>query len=207
MSAEIYKKLAKARHVVEPVTKSQTADTGKYEYNYSTLGDVMQSVDKALEQFGLTWIAEIEAVGEQWQMITVFIDDETGDTLRVGGPTGTAKNDPQAMGSTISYYRRYALVTAMGLNQLDDDGGIAHRAVTKPGQRTPAEKEVRDIVNGLPDSMAKEDFQEDFKAEFGSGLSQLPESKHGDALGWAKQWLKDRTPSKKKAAAKKAAAQ
>jgi hypothetical protein len=48
----------------------------------------------------------------------------------------TVLNDPQKMGSMITYYRRYTLQSLLGLQAEDDDGNAASKA--KP--TTPAKK-------------------------------------------------------------------
>lgn len=184
-------KLAAALQAVGRVQTSAEADTGKYKYRYAKLGDVITAVNAALNPNGLTWSQVVMPVGEQGQQITTkIIDCETGEFLALSGPVFRVPNDPQAIGSALTYMRRYALVTAFGIIVEDDDGGVAHREVTQPGQRTPAEKEVRAFVAKLPDAMAKEEFQHAFVEEFGCTLTNLPESKHGDALTWTKEYEK-----------------
>jgi hypothetical protein len=188
----IYRKLAEARRMVKPVVRSETADTGKYEYSYSTLGSVMKAVDEACATVHLTWWQEVEHLNDlNWQLVTVLLDYDSDDPpMRFGGAINTTKADPQANGSALTYARRYSLVTLFGLNQIDDDGALAHRAIANPTQRTPAEIEVRKIVAELPDSVAREDFQAQFIETFGCTLTNLPESRHGDALTWAKEYRK-----------------
>lgn len=41
-------------------------------------------------------------------------------------------NDPQKMGSAITYYRRYALQSLLGLEAEDDDANMASAKVAKP---------------------------------------------------------------------------
>jgi hypothetical protein len=98
------------------------------------------------------------------------------------------KGEPQALGSALTYLRRYALTTLFALNVEDDDGAQAQRAAVAPTHRTPAEGEIREMMTGLTaDGLA--DFAADFKEEFGSTLSALPESRHGEALKFTKFWF------------------
>lgn len=190
MSTEIYKKLVVARENVQTVAKTKTADTGKYTYKYATLGDVMAAADEAFDVAGLQWVQHIAYhEPDKWQLVTVVIDMASGDAVQFGGLVNPVKGDPQAQGSAVSYSRRYALVTLLGMNVEDDDGAQAHRAEVSPNERTEAEKQVRKIVKDLPDAMAREDFQAAFVEAMGSTLTNLPEARHGDALMWAKEWL------------------
>jgi ERF superfamily len=112
---------------------------------------------------------------------------DTGDTLEFGGPVFPVKGEPQATGSALTYYRRYALTTLFALNVEDDDGAQAQRAAVSPDHRTEAEAEVRRIGAAM-DETTREQFVHDFKAHFGCTLRHLGESRHGDALLWSKNW-------------------
>lgn len=191
MNPAIAMKLARARSFVDAVTKRFEADTGSYKYRYASLGDVIAAVDHACEQAGLAWSQEMMMLPDGgYQLMTVLIDPETGENEMVGGPSGPVKGDPQALGSSLTYFRRYALVTTFGLVVEDDDGRAAAQHERAPEGRTPAEVEVRQIIAGLSKEDRRE-FVSDFKASFGVGLTDLPTGRHGDALGYAKWWTSD----------------
>jgi hypothetical protein len=181
-------KLAQARAIVKPVVKSETADAGKYEYSYASLSSVLKAVDEACNAVGLAWWQETEHLGDlNWRLVTVLYDPETDDVHRYGGAINTTKADPQANGSALTYARRYSLVLLFGMNQADDDGAMAHRAATDPQRRTEAEGQIRDGLKKLTKTEQK-DFANDFQEEFKSTLTNLPEARHGDALGYWKFW-------------------
>ena len=184
----VHAKLAQARAIVKPVIKSETADAGKYEYSYASLSSVLKAVDEACNTAGLSWWQEIRHQGElNWQLFTVLYDAEADEYQHFGGAINTTKGDPQANGSALTYARRYSLVVLFGMNQSDDDGGMAHRAATDPQRRTEAEGIIRDGLKKLSKTEQK-DFASDFKEEFHCTLTALPEGKHGDALGYWKFW-------------------
>lgn len=205
MSAEIYKKLAAALDHVASVQRSESVNTGKYEFSFATLASTIDAVEVGLADQKLSYVIVWRNTGDYMTAVVRVIDDDTGDTVDLDGPTFKIMNDPQAVGSATTYGRRYALTTVFNIKVEDDDGGLAHRAATTPDRRTPAEQQIREHITALPDAMAREDFQVAFIEEFGCGLSQLPESRHGDALTWTKARITP--PPKKKAAAKKAAAE
>lgn len=192
MSNALRQKFAKALAAARElqVAKTKTADTGKYTYTYATLGDVMHTVDQACDEAGLTWFTPFNIHPEHGLMSIDLhlIDLDDGDVLELKGPAIQVKGDPQATGSAITYFRRYVLTTEFRLNVVDDDGAQASRAVTQPGQRTPAEKEARDLIKKLePDARAQ--IQTEFKTAFNSTLTNLPESQHGEALTWVKNYI------------------
>jgi len=187
----LYVKIAAAVASMGDVHKTKTADTGKYKYSYASLSDTIDAVNEALEAQKLAMMQPIIHEGDYMAVLTVIIDRDTGDSASFPGPPFKIMADPQAVGSAVSYGRRYALTSLFALKVEDDDGGMAHRAVSRPGERTPAEKEVRAIVAKL-DKDAAAAFQTDFMDEFSSTLTNLPESRHGDALTWAKLWVEGR---------------
>lgn len=186
----LYRKVALATAAMERITKDKTADTGKYTYTYADLSDVLETVQAALTVQGLTLMQPIIVDREYICMTTLLIDQVTGQSINFPGPAARIANDPQANGSSISYLRRYALTTLFALKVADDDGAMAHRAATNPTGRTKAEEEVRKMIGEMTDDHRRL-FVHEFREEFGSGLSDLPESKHGDALTFAKRWDPD----------------
>lgn len=194
-ASKVLAKLAAARGHVRTVAKTKTADTGSYTYKYASLSDVLSAVDAALEGQSLQWVQHVRQIGEagdRWQLVTTLIDTETGATVEFGGPINPVKGEPQAQGSALTYARRYALVTLFGMNVDDDDGAQAQRAAvaeTSSATRTGAEQQIRELIKGLGSRKEQDSFKADFRDTFGCGLSELPESRHGEALSFAKHWM------------------
>lgn len=183
----IRRKLARATRSMGRITRTQTANTGSYTYTYATLTDVLEVVNDALGAEGLALMQPIAIEDGNQVVNTLITDTDTGDYLMFPGPGVPVKGDPQAAGSALTYNRRYALTSLFSLAVEDDDGAVAHRSATRPQGRTEAEIEVRRIIAGLSaDDQAA--FQSDFRNEFHSTLTALPESRHGDALTYAKFW-------------------
>lgn len=189
MSAQVMAKFAKAVHHVESVTKSKTAKiNATFSYQYADLSDVLGAIKTALSTEGLSLAQSVETIGDRQQLWTTIIDMESGESIRFGGPAFPITGDAQATGSALTYHRRYSLTTLFAMQVADDDGAQATRADRTPQNRTPAETEIRAGLAGLDPSVQQE-FAADFKERFGSTLTKLPESKHGDALAFWKAWV------------------
>lgn len=184
----MYAKIARATAALGPVIKDQTADVKSYTYNYANLNSVLHIVKDGLASEGLTLMQPIARDGEYVIVTTLIIDTATGNFLSIPGPPFKIVGDPQAIGSSISYGRRYALVSLFALEAEDDDGALAHRAAVNPENRTAAETEVRRMIAAM-EQAPRQSFIADFKETFGCGLSDLPESRHGEALGYTKFWV------------------
>ena len=116
----IYKKLSEFQSKVEAVKKKAT--NPHFKSKYASLDGVLEVIKEPLREVGLTFtqIPRIEGLE------TVIADIEDGTNYIKGTvPYLLTKNDMQGLGSAITYARRYALVSMLGLEQEDDDGNKA----------------------------------------------------------------------------------
>lgn len=190
MTEKMWAKFAQALQLVQGVPKNQEADTGKYRYRYTDLSDVLAVVKQALAEVGLSLSQPIHADGDKVRVVTMLIDCETGDALEFQGVEFRMMNDPQAVGSAITYARRYNLTSLFALTVVDDDGKAASIAAQRPqpaAARTEAEHDIREFIATL-ETVDKRQFVADFKGHFGCGLAALPLGRHDEALEWAQAW-------------------
>src|SRR4029450_11868948 len=91
----------------------------------------------------------------------------------------------QAVGSALTYIRRYSLLTIFGIAPEDDDGRAASAAARQEasGYRSGAEERIVNEIGTLEPEKARV-LRSRFREQFRSGLSDLPVSRHGDALSW-----------------------
>lgn len=175
---------------IETVVKNAEADAGKYVIRYADINTILATVKPAVAKHGMS-IAQPIGHDDQGNMRIdiMLVDLETGEALTFPGPLFAPKGDPQAIGSTITYYRRYSLTSLFALQVGDDDGAQGHRAATDPENRTAAETEARRLIKAIEPPEDRHELVKDFKAHFGMSLLDLPESRHGDALGFVKWWI------------------
>lgn len=191
-NVDVLAKFARCLAVVENIAKTQTADTGKYTYTYADLGDVLDEVKRVCSDHGLSVFQVPGYDADKLTIATTVIDVESGDYLAFAPMGMRLPPDAQALGSALTYARRYSLLTIFGIAPEDDDGREATNAArTQPGRRTEAERMIRESIGQMePDERKR--FTDEFKHEFGSGLSDLPAARHGDALTWSRRWAEDR---------------
>lgn len=116
-------------HHVGAITKDATNPF--FKSKYATLGNILESIKEPLLQAGLIFTQHPD--GED-SLTTILIDVDSGEFLQSTYNIKPAKNDPQALGSAITYARRYALSAILGLNcDADDDG---NSATPKPVKQT-----------------------------------------------------------------------
>ena len=98
--------------------------------DYATLNSVMETCKDALISHGI-WLtqlptpAPIELGTGHIALETKLIHAESGEWISSTTVIPLPKNDPQGMGSAITYARRYSLCAMLGIITEDDDGNAA----------------------------------------------------------------------------------
>lgn len=123
------------------VAKDASANTGKYSYDYATLDKLTEVIFPLLTEVGLayTTVPDMSEVG--FGLRTQLIH-ESGESITGFYPLGSPSNPAQAIGSAISYARRYALLSITGVAPAgeDDDGASASEAQAQVPAREAAAK-------------------------------------------------------------------
>lgn len=175
---------------IEPVFKHETADTGKYTYSYASLGDILDECKRVCELHGLV-LTQIPTVVEGHFALILTLFHTSGGQVAFQPLMTVLPKEAQAYGSMLTYCRRYQLVTVFGIATEDDDGRAATVAAqVQPGRRTEAERMIRESI-AVMDDVTRKSFTEDFRRQFGMGLSDLPANRHGDALTWSREWSRE----------------
>lgn len=100
-----------------------------FKSKYATLNAVYEAVAEALLKNGLSVIQPI--VGDA---VETTIIHTSGQFITSSCPIVCAKqNDPQAMGSAITYARRYSLASLLGVMTDEDDDG--EKAMARPSPK------------------------------------------------------------------------
>jgi ERF superfamily len=109
---------------LEEVPRKQVANAGPYSYRYATLGDVLSYVRPVLTRHGLS-VTQIPETEPDTVIVTTIITHTAGDERSFPPLRLPAGRTPQAIGSAITYARRYDLMSILGLATEDDDGAAA----------------------------------------------------------------------------------
>lgn len=123
---------------VGPVSKTKTARVrmkagGEYTYDYADLADVIASTKDARTAAGLA-VIQMPTGGDGEIVIVTTIVHTSGQWMRSSLKMRATDSSPQAIGSLITYGRRYSYSAALGIcTEADDDGNAAqgHDASTK----------------------------------------------------------------------------
>ena len=99
----------------------KTTTGGNYKFDYSTMGNIIQTVKPILAKYELATYQSIE----ENCMVTRIVHS-SGQELLSKAPMPTLPEEPQKRGSIISYMRRYSKCLALDIvGEDDDDANIA----------------------------------------------------------------------------------
>lgn len=110
---------------------SKSADNPYFKSRYADLAAVIGSVRGPLSK---NKIAHIQSPGsdDSGPFLDTLLVHASGEWIRGRLHMKPVKNDPQGIGSVITYLRRYALQAMLGLEAEDDDGNGATHSQPPP---------------------------------------------------------------------------
>ncbi len=138
--SEIAQALVAAQGAMPTIERNRTVQVrtktgGSYEFAYATLDEI---VTKSRPVFAAHKLAIFGGVGPEssWQCRIVH---ESGEWFEISVPLAVGQtSDPQALGSAITYARRYCLGAIAGIApEDDDDGERARQRQEKPRASRP----------------------------------------------------------------------
>ena len=131
---ELNAALCKAQSEMGPARKGKVNPA--FRSNYADLASVIEAV-QPLHDNGLAY-SQLVAVDGDIVGVRTVLRHISGQTLDCGLMTARAKDaSAQAIGSALSYMRRYSLMTACGIASADDDGQGAGRPSAPPPRSSP----------------------------------------------------------------------
>lgn len=121
--------LAKAQGAFENPAKDRTVKvkskkTGvEYSFSYATFSAVLDTVRKPMADNGLSFV-QTTGTDEQGYLITTRLLHSSGQWMEFNTPVFVSdEGGPQAFGSGVTYAKRYALTSLLGVTADEDDDG------------------------------------------------------------------------------------
>ena len=118
---ELYKKLLNVKAEVGQISKDSTNPF--FKSKYFDINALLEHVEPILKKHGLLLLQPIA----NNKVVSQIFDPETGENV-TSEMELPPLDDPQKMGSAITYFRRYTLQSLLGLQAEDDDGAKASRS-------------------------------------------------------------------------------
>lgn len=132
----------------------KTADNPFFKSKYADLDEIINTIRPTLAKNGLCIIQSPEGEGSMAK-VTTRILHSSGQWIEGTLSLTAVKNDPQGMGSAITYARRYSLAGICGLAQEDDDGNSAS-GKESGHQAAPTPLNAKNPIGKTPEEGMKE---------------------------------------------------
>ena len=134
---ELFSALAKAQGKIENALKDKANPF--FKSRYADLASVWDACREPLSQNGLAVIQTVEGSKDAMFLITC-LGHASGQWMKSKLPLFVMKQDPQSVGSAITYGRRYALSAIVGICPDEDDDG--EKAMGRKGTPDKEEKKI-----------------------------------------------------------------
>ena len=197
--------LAKAQLQIEPASKNAT--NPHFRSHYADLASIWDACRGPLNTNGLS-IVQFPCDGEVGRTgLCTMLLHSSGEYISEVVTTRSQKDDPQGLGSALTYLRRYALAAVVGVTATEDDDGNAASTpansrvaapasrpyipppVSPPAVNAPpvAHKPVSQPVSqpvqtATSTTSAVQAIVEFYKVDQGTGKNNKPYTKH--RIGW-----------------------
>jgi hypothetical protein len=152
--------LAKAQGAIKGAAKGK--ENPFYKSSYADLACVMEACREALSKNAIAVIQSTQFDGDgKW--IETILAHSSGQWISSRYPVKPVKDDPQGLGSAVTYARRYSLMALVGIvaEDEDDDGNMASgktagnsSTAPEPAKRPVAPKPTEEAKRWAKDAEA-----------------------------------------------------
>jgi hypothetical protein len=166
-------------------TLPKDATNPHFKSKYTPLDTIVEHVGPILNKHGLIWLT-LPTRDELGPALTYRLQHAaSGEKVEGTMPLLLTKQDPQGLGSALTYARRYSLCAVLNLVADDDDDGNAARNTQPAGQLARARANMSDQAKALlaeADRIYAESFDE-------SSLSRNRYESFKDSTGYVADGL------------------
>jgi hypothetical protein len=148
----IWFKLWKAKQEIESVKKN--AKNPHFKNNYADINALIEAVEPVLLKYNLILLQPIE----NGCVVTRIIDAESGEFAQSEMRLPEI-NDPQKIGSAVTYFRRYTLQSLLSLQAEDDDANLSTQAIKTQKPRMEQSRFEKGIAKVDSGEMSKDEFK------------------------------------------------
>jgi hypothetical protein len=123
---DFYESFSKFQSSIPTIFKNSEVNMGygKPKYNYATLSDIITNIQKPLGEANLSFRWEISNNNDIIEVTCILSHAggyELQTSIQAGKDATPGKSNVQAIASTITYLKRYTLVSLLGIGTADPD--------------------------------------------------------------------------------------
>ena len=144
-----------------------------FKSKYADLSEVINVSKQVLAENGLS-VVQLPCMVDGVVSVETILIHESGEFLSNIMSMPPVKNDPQGVGSCLTYIRRYSLSAILGIAQEDDDGNDAVKQKASKKRVASVPKEHREMIDKIANALFIANENQDSLAanEVWSELSQ-----------------------------------
>jgi len=152
---EFYEAFAKFQSQVPPILKSSEVNmgAGRPRYNYASLYDIISKIQKPLGDNNLSFRWEISNNNDIITVTCILSHSggyELQTSIQAGKDATPGKSNVQAIASTITYLKRYTLISLLGIGTADpDDDAQSTLNIDKKQEINDKDKIIEQIKSEL----------------------------------------------------------
>jgi len=124
----LYTKLNEVKKEIGAISKDSTNPF--FKSKYFDINSLLKHVEPLLQKNGLLLLQPIV----KGEVFSEIVDIKTGESVQSSIPL-PQMDDPQKLGSAVTYYRRYTLQSLLGLQAEDDDANSASQSVKQKSSK------------------------------------------------------------------------
>lgn len=174
--SELAAALSKAQAEIDAAPKTESNPF--FKSSYADLATVRAAIREAFGKHGLS-VVQIPHTSDGAVSVTTLLMHASGQFIEGTLTLRPTKNDPQGIGSAITYARRYALMAFAGVAPDDDDGNAAS------GKEAPPKKEHKPAQRSEVKESAERHHWSDLCSELTkAGVSVDQDKKMANAVLW-----------------------
>lgn len=144
-------KLHNAKQSIKKIAKN--AKNPHFKNNYADINALIEEVEPILLENRLLLLQPIE----DGYVYTRIVDVDSGEICESCMKLPEIQ-DPQRIGSAVTYYRRYTLQSLMSLQSIDDDSNLAYEAVKSQKQVLSQERFEKALEAIKSGTVSKQDL-------------------------------------------------
>jgi hypothetical protein len=157
--------------IAEALTKAQAAmkpalkDSRNPHFNskYADLTSVWDAIRTPLTDNGLSVLQLVGTNEAEKTTLTTRLLHVSGEWIESTWAIPIGKQDPQGLGSALSYARRYALAAAVGVVQDDDDANAAMPVQKQAQAFQPKHFSLKEAIDIINSATTTDELQDRFK--------------------------------------------
>lgn len=196
MQSESLGKLAEALAKAQSTMEEAKEDSKNpfFKSNYADLTSVWRACRKSLTSNGLSVVQTTDMKDDKITVVTTLIHS-SGEWMRGCLPLVLTKNDPQTMGSALTYARRYALAAIVGVCKEGEDDDAEQATVRKENIN---DDQIKQLIKSIgSDTEAKEIILKRFSAK---AFSDIPKDSFATVMSWLETRAKEKASGKTRVA-------